>query len=80
MVDELFDILQDRGLAPDNVLPSTGVDLDWERKLSAIFIEAANYGTRCSTVIMIGNNGKVIFEERTHAPVHLPAKRFEFEL
>jgi len=50
--------LQDTTLAPDHLLPNTGIALDWERALSAIFVakEAApRYGTRCSSFLRIGH-------------------------
>ena len=52
--DALFEALADRRPAADADLPGTGVPLDWERLLSAAFIEApaAGYGTRCSTVVV----------------------------
>ena len=37
---------------PDDQLPQTGVPLEWERLLSAQFINAPGYGTRCSTGIL----------------------------
>ena len=60
-------ILSDRTIAADELLPDTGIGLEWERLLSAPFIVGANYGTRCSTVVLIDNDGIVIAEERSHA-------------
>ncbi|WP_280150321.1 NRDE family protein [Piscinibacter sp. XHJ-5] len=50
----LFEALADRSEAPDELLPGTGVPLDWERRLSAAFIRIPDrgYGTRCSTLII----------------------------
>ena len=48
-----FDALADRAQAPDDGLPATGVPLEWERALSAAFIVAPGYGTRCSTVLAL---------------------------
>lgn len=64
----LFDALADRSIAPDEALPSTGVPLDWERRLSAVFIAGADYGTRCSTVLAIGRDGCATFVERSFTP------------
>lgn len=44
-------LLDRRQIWPDNELPQTGVPLLWERLLSAQFIIAPGYGTRCSTGI-----------------------------
>ena len=54
LVNELFAALSDRTLAADADLPHTGVSLEWERALSAIFIRSADgrYGTRCSTLVI----------------------------
>jgi uncharacterized protein with NRDE domain len=49
-------------------LPSTGVPLEWERRLSAIFVRSAEYGTRASTVLTLAGNGQIAFEERSYGP------------
>jgi uncharacterized protein with NRDE domain len=63
--DRVFDLLADRTIAPDHHLPRTGVDLAWERTLSARFITSENYGTRSSSIILIKKTGEVTFLERT---------------
>lgn len=65
--EALFTMLADASLAPDDALPRTGVSLEWERRLSAAFIVSPAYGTRCSTVVLIGRDGEVSFEERSFA-------------
>ena len=69
-LDEVFAALADRTRATDDELPATGVTLDWERRLSPPFIVAPDvgYGTRCSTVILIGRDGRARFVERTFDP------------
>lgn len=59
-----FDALADRWIAPDDQLPATGVPLDWERALSAAFIVAPGYGTRCSTVLALARRRGAIHERR----------------
>ena len=68
--DPLFALLGDTTRAPDDLLPATGVPLEWERLLSAPFIvaEDGGYGTRCSTVLAIGCDGDARFIERTFDP------------
>jgi len=61
----LLDLLADREPAPDEELPSTGVPLEWERLLSASFVESETYGTRSSTVLLVSGGGGVRFVERT---------------
>ena len=63
--EALFAILSDRAIAPDESLPSTGVPLSLERAVSAAFIVSPIYGTRCSTVVLIGVDGTIAFEERS---------------
>jgi len=63
---ELFEILRDDRIAPDNQLPDTGLDLERERALSAMFIKTANYGSRCSTVVLVDKNNRVSYTERVY--------------
>jgi uncharacterized protein with NRDE domain len=69
-VEALFAVLADRTRTPDAELPSTGVSLDWERRLSAPFIVGGDvgYGTRASTVVALGRDGAARFVERTFDP------------
>jgi len=63
----MFQLLDDTGQAQNDELPSTGVSLELEERLSAIRILAVGgYGTRCSTVLSFGVNGKVEFHERSY--------------
>jgi uncharacterized protein with NRDE domain len=59
----LLELLRDDRLAPDEHLPQTGVSLEWERLLSSAFVRAPEYGTRCSTIIRIGAQGRAYFDE-----------------
>jgi len=63
--EELFKIVADAEQAPDEHLPETGVGLDFERKLSPMFIQTPDYGTRTSTVLLIDKSNHVTFVERT---------------
>lgn len=53
----LASLLRDDVVAPDHHLPTTGVPLHWERLLSAIFVQSPTYGTRCSTIAILGAGG-----------------------
>ncbi len=66
--EPLFTALADRSLAADAELPSTGVTLEWERRLSAPFIVSEAYGTRSSTVLTIDRDGDAFFNERSFDP------------
>jgi uncharacterized protein with NRDE domain len=62
-----FEILGDTARAPSTELPSTGVSLELEERLSAIRILASGgYGTRCATVVACSNDGRVEFHERSY--------------
>jgi len=64
-LEELFHILADRTIPDDASLPHTGVELEWERVLSPIFIKSPTYGTRSSTVLLIDVQDRVTFVEKT---------------
>lgn len=65
-IDEeaLFTLLTDRTPGSDHELPDTGVGRDMERALSSIFIAGHEYGTRASTVLLVGHDGSVQMRER----------------
>jgi uncharacterized protein with NRDE domain len=62
--EKLFGLLSDQALAADEDLPDTGVGLEIERALSAIFIKTPVYGTRCSTLLTFDRNLQFDLEER----------------
>ncbi len=65
-VDAIFALLADRTVPPDDTLPDTGVGLAWERGLGSRFIDLGPYGTRASTVLLVGDDVRVI--ERSWDP------------
>ncbi|WP_216900943.1 NRDE family protein [Nocardia alni] len=64
-VDGYFAVLADRTIAPDDELPSTGRTLADERALSARFIASTLHGTRCSTVLLVREDGGYEIAERS---------------
>jgi uncharacterized protein with NRDE domain len=80
--EALLAILASRSRPPDELLPETGVGLEWERVLSPLFIESPNYGTRCSTVLLIDREGMVTFVERVFNGGSEPrlTSRFDFRI
>jgi uncharacterized protein with NRDE domain len=82
----LFDLLRDDAVHPDELLPRTGISLDWERLLSAAFVKAPGYGTRSSTVLKVsrgvtGGNPRgstALFDEQTWLQGGIPAGRSRF--
>jgi uncharacterized protein with NRDE domain len=78
----LFTLLANRDPARDEQLPSTGVSQEWERLLSSAFIAWDRYGTRSTTVLLVGRDGRVILVERSFGPGGVPGGevRFEFQI
>lgn len=69
--ETLFNFLRDDTIADDIDLPNTGIPLELERRLSSIFVcttPDSAYGTRCSTVLVIGADKEVIFDEQVWNP------------
>lgn len=66
-VNALFELLLDPTPAADTDLPDTGVSLEWERRLSPVFIAGDDYGTRSRTVLVI-DPAAIRIEERRHGP------------
>jgi uncharacterized protein with NRDE domain len=67
LIERLFDLLNDRQVAADAELPETGVSREWERVLSARFIQSADYGTRSSTLLLVDRSRQALFIERSFA-------------
>jgi len=76
----MFEALADTGPAEDDALPETGLPVQWERRLSSVFIVGEDYGTRASTVMMIGSDGLALLEEHGFGRAGRPlgVRRFEF--
>lgn len=79
---KLFALLSDRDRPADHLLPQTGVSREWERLLSTAFIASADYGTRCSTIVLVNRERHLVFIERNFGPDGHPAAQVchEFRL
>jgi uncharacterized protein with NRDE domain len=78
---DLFALLDDRATATaDEELPQTGVPPEWERVLSAPFVLNPDYGTRCSTVLLLEPSGAGYLAERRFDPRGNPTGATEFAL
>lgn len=64
-----FDLLADTRIVADGELPRTGVPIEWERLLSAVFVQSESYGTRASTVLRRHSDGAVTVHERSFGPL-----------
>lgn len=67
-IERLFQALGDERPAGDDELPDTGIDRERERRLSSAFIRGTDYGTRASTVVLIGHDGGGRIVERRFGP------------
>lgn len=74
----LFRLLQDGSLPPDAQLPDTGVGLAKERLLASVFISSDDYGTRCSTSLLMTPDGSIAVAEKSYPSNEIA--RFEFEI
>ena len=81
-VEPLLALLADTTQATDGDLPDTGVGAERERLLSAARIVSPEYGTRSSSALVVGADGKVRFAERSYGPdgAELDTLRYEFTL
>ena len=64
----LLRLLGDKTLAPSAQVDSSELPFKLARTLTAPFIVSDNYGTRCSTVLLFANDGRVDFCERRFDP------------
>jgi uncharacterized protein with NRDE domain len=80
--EEIISALSDPVPFADILLPDTGIGLERERMLSPLFINDEEYGTRSSTVVLAGRDGKVTFIERTfdHGTGTSPTRSYDFQL
>ena len=79
--DGLMALLNDRTrVADDSLLPDTGITREWERILSAPFVQHPDYGTRSSTVLLLQADGALQLTERRFDPSGAPAGESQFTL
>ena len=79
LIERLLGILQDTDQAPDELLPNTGVSLEWERSLSPLFIKSENYGTRSSTVMLMSDK-EIHYVERVFSMEGISEQEYKIEL
>lgn len=53
----LIQLMRDDSLPKDSDLPNTGVGLEWERRLAAIYIRHPDYGTRSTSILLQDTRG-----------------------
>jgi uncharacterized protein with NRDE domain len=64
----LMAVFADRHRTPAPHDPSSGLSADWEQVLSSPFVLNADYGTRCTTVLLLGHDGRTWISERRFDP------------
>jgi uncharacterized protein with NRDE domain len=62
--ERYLQLLADAREANTQELPNTGVSTDWEKALSAAFIQTPSYGTRASTILRVRKDGHFEIVER----------------
>jgi uncharacterized protein with NRDE domain len=77
---DLFAMLADRTTAPPESPPTGDLSPEWARKLSAPFVLDPTYGTRCSTVLAIGEDGTLEIAERRFDAEGTPSGQTEHVL
>ncbi len=60
----LMGVFADRRRTPAPHDPASGLTRDWEQVLSSPFVLNAEYGTRCTTVLLVGHDGHTWIGER----------------
>ncbi len=64
LAEQLLEMLADREPASAGSEQPGDLSPEWARKLSAPFVLDPGYGTRCSTILTIGNDGSLAMTER----------------
>jgi len=79
---QIMDLMMNKKLAADAMLPSTGVPLEWEKSLSAIHIHTEKYGTVSTTSLLVSRSGQAKLIERNFNKLLGPSleKEFVFQL
>lgn len=76
--EALFALMANPQQADDHELPDTGVGADWEKRLSSVFIHTPEYGTRCSTLVLVDKNRQLHWYERTYNNQGVATQNLQF--
>jgi uncharacterized protein with NRDE domain len=80
-VEGLFALLADRTPAPAQYEAQNGaLPREWAQALSAPFVLHPEYGTRCSTVLLLEGGGRLQLVERRFDPAGRLSGETEFHL
>lgn len=78
-VERLFCLMQDNTIAPEELLPNTGIPFEWEQKLSSIFITSPDYGTRSTTVLTLDSDNTMRVYQKEFNTLGLLEKQVTFK-
>ncbi len=65
-IEELFELMSNATQAQAELLPQTGIPLNWEQLLSSIFIISPDYGTRTTNIITLDIRGNIEIYDRSY--------------
>jgi uncharacterized protein with NRDE domain len=75
----LLELLRNSEIPPDEALPHRGRPLDLERRVAPCFIVGEEYGTRASTIFVLGNSS-ARFTEQSYLANGVSAEQVSFTL
>jgi len=79
--EDLFALLADRRPAAQTLAAHTGaLPPEWARALSAPFVLHPQYGTRCSTLVLLEGDGRLYVAERRFDSAGAVSGETEFRL
>ena len=79
-IEPLLGLLADTSVPSDDELPDTGVGIERERLLAATRIVSPAYGTRSSSVLIVGRDGRLQFAERAYDAQGVETETMRYEL
>lgn len=81
-INNLLDLMWDKEIPEDEMVQQTGLSLERERMLSPMFIQSPDYGTCCTSVLLVNWNNEISFTERVYNHPQKPyfQQTFEFKV
>lgn len=76
----IIELMQESTKVSERFLPKTGIPSDLEKQLSPLFISMKEYGTRCTTILLVTQDKNVSFVEITYNEHKQAVSRQEFAM